>query len=263
MMYRILLARERWLMVGWSVGLLLYFFVIGISYATVKDHGAGLDEVWQALPQELRDAFGGAPSIASPGGYLESQGTSLLPLILGGALIAQATRRLSGAEQAGELDLVLSLPVRRSTYFWAHWGVGATHAVAWTLAAALGAVAGMGLAGAPASSLPRLAFMVAETLPFALAVQAGAALAGAALHRRPPGLAILSGVLAAAFLIQIVGSLDPSVEWLRWFSPYALWAQGDPYEYAPNPWYLVACWAITVVCLPVASRIWQRKDLKG
>lgn len=262
MMYLIQLARERGLLVGWALGLLLYFFIIGISYATVKDH-PGLDEVWEELPPELREAFGGAPSITTPGGYLESQGTSLLPLILGGVLLSQATRRLSGAEQAGELDLVLSLPVRRSTYFWAHWMVGLTHAVVWTLAATLGTVVGMAAAGVRGEDLLRIAYMVVEVLPFALAVQAGALLAGAALHRRPPGIAILSVALAAAFLLQIVGSLDPSVEWLRWFSPYALWVQGDPFAYRTNPWYLLSVALVVGACLPLAVRAWLRKDLKG
>lgn len=262
MMYGIQLARERWLLVGWAVGLLVYFFVIGVSYATVKDH-PGLDRIWEELPTELREAFGGAPSITTPGGYLESQGTSLLPLILGGVLIAQATRRLAGAEQQGELDLILSLPVRRSTYFWAHWGVGATHAVAWTLAAALGTVLGMAAAGVRGETLLRIAYMVVEVLPFALAVQAGALLAGVGLHRRSPALGILTAVLAVSFLLQIVGSLDASVAWLRWLSPYALWVKGEPFEYDTDLGYLLAVVLIVGVCLPLAHRQWLRKDLKG
>jgi hypothetical protein len=263
MMYRIQLARERWLLLGWSIGLLLYFFIIGISYATVKDHEAGIDQLWQELPEPLREAFGDAPSITTPGGYFEARGTSLLPLVLGGALIAQATRRLSGAEQLGELDLVLSLPLRRSTYFWTHWAVGATHAVTWILASAAGAVAGMAAAGTSAGDLARIAFMVVEVLPFVLAVQAGALWAGAGLHRRSPGVAILSAALATAFLVQIVASLDASVEWLRWFSPYALWVQGEPFEYRPSLWYLLACTALVALSLPMAARVWLRKDLKG
>jgi putative exporter of polyketide antibiotics len=263
MMYRIQLARERSLLLGWSIGLLLYFFIIGASYATVKDHEAGIDELWRELPEPLRKAFGDAPSITTPGGYFEARGTSLLPLVLGGALVAQATRRLSGAEQEGELDLVLSLPLRRSTYFWTHWGVGATHAAVWLLASAAGAVAGMAAAGVPLQDLPRIAFMVLEVLPFALAVQAGALWAGAGLHRRPPGVAILSAALATAFLLQIVGSLAASVEWLRWFSPYALWVQGEPYRYDSNPWYLVACALLIAGCLPLAARVWLRKDFRG
>ncbi len=256
MMYRIQLARERWLLVGWSLGLLVYFFIIGISYATVKDHEAGLDALWEELPEPLRKALGDSPSITTPGGYFEARGTSLLPLVLGGALVAQATRRLSGAEQSGELDLVLSLPVRRTTYFWSHWGVGATHAVAWVVAAMVGSVSGMAVHAAIIDG-PE------QVLPFVLAVQAGAILAGAALHRRPPGTAILAATLAALFLLQIVGSLDESVEWVLWFSPYAMWVRGDPFHYQPDPWYLIVSWAIIAGCLPLASRIWQRKDLKG
>ena len=42
MTYGTQLARERVLLLGWSLGLLVYFFVIGISYAAVKDHEKGL-----------------------------------------------------------------------------------------------------------------------------------------------------------------------------------------------------------------------------
>lgn len=262
MMYGVLLGRQRTLLAGWAVGLFLYFAVIGVSYAAIKDQPS-YDELWENLPQSVRDAFGGTRSITSPGGYLESQGTSLLPILLGAALLAQATRRLSGAEQAGELDLVLSLPVRRSTYFWAHAAAGATLALAWTLATALGTVLGMAAAGVQGDALPRIAYMVVEVLPFAFAVQAGGLLAGAGLHRRSPGIAIVSAALALAFLLQIVGSLGPDLEWLRWFSPYALWLQGEPYEYRTSGWYLLACGAIVAVCLPVAAAVWKRKDLKG
>jgi ABC-2 type transport system permease protein len=262
-LYRIHLARERLQLVGWSLGLLAYFFIIGASYATVKDHAEGIDKLWQELPAPLREAFGDAPSISTPGGYFEARGTSLLPLVLGGALVAQATRRLSGAEQAGELDLVLNLPVRRSTYFWSHAAVGWTHIAAWLAAASVGAVAGMAVAGTPSSALPRIAFMVFEVAPFVLAVQAAALWAGAGLHRRNPGVAILTCALAAAFLLQVVGSLDDSVHWVRWFSPYALWVEGDPFQFRSNPWYLAVSGVLVAVSLPLAARVWLRKDLKG
>ena len=263
MMYGIQLARERSLLLGWSIGLLLYFFVIGISYAAVKDHEKGLDALWEELPQPLRDAFGDAPSITTPGGYFEARGTSLLPLVLGGALVAQATRRLSGAEQAGELDLVLSMPVRRSSYFWAHAAVGATHAVCWLAASAVGAMVGMAMAGVDGSDLPRIAFMLLDVLPFVLAVQASALWAGAALHRRSPGITILASALATAFLMHVVGSLDGSLQWLRWLSPYSLWVQGDPFGYDSDAGYLVVCTAYVVVGLSVAAFTFARKDLKS
>lgn len=258
----ILLARQKGLAFGWSVGLFLYFLVIGVAYIAIKDQPS-YDEIWESLPPSVRDAFGGSQSITSPGGYLESQGTSLLPLILGGVLLAQATRRLCGAEQEGELDLVLSLPLRRDTYLWTHWAVGCILASLWTLSAALGSVAGMAIAGVHGFALVRLLYMVVEVLPFVLAVHAGSILAGAALHRRGPGIGIVAGVLAAWFLLQVVGSLSDATEWLLWLSPYSLWLRGDPYEFRTDAWYLAACLAIVVVCLWFARRSWDRKDLLG
>lgn len=262
-LFGVLLARERAFLIGWALGLLAYFLVIGISYSTVKDHEKGLDAVWRDLPQSLKDALGDAPSITTPGGYFEARGTSLLPIVLGGALAAQATRRLAGAEQAGELDLVLSLPIRRSTYFWSHWGVGALQAVVWLAACAIGGVVGMALAGVPGEVLGRIAFMVAEVLPFLLAVQAGSLLAGAAFHRRPPATALISSVLALFFLLQIVGNLDDSLHWLRVFSPYALWVQGDAFQFRSDPGYLAESVLLFGLGLCLGSRAWLRKDLKG
>lgn len=262
-LYGVLLARERWLLVGWALGLLVYFFVIGVSYATVMDHEKGLDALWQELPEAFRKTFGDTPTITTPGGYFEARGTSLLPLVLGGALAMQATRRLSGAEQSGELDLVLSLPVRRSTYFWSHWAVGVTHLAVWILAVIVGAVVGMAMAGTPGDALPRIAFMVVDLVPLVLAIHASALWAGAALHRRSPGVAILTSALAAAFLLQLVGSLDDSVGWVRLLSPYGLWMLGEPFEYRVAAGYLIVCAAFVVVGLTAASSKWKRKDLKG
>ncbi len=121
----------------------------------------------------------------------------------------------------------------------------------------------MALAGTPLDVLPRLGYMVAEVLPFLLAVQAGALLAGAGLHRRPPGVAILSAALAAAFLLQIVAGLDDSVECLSWFSPYARWAQGDAYNFQSDAAYMAYNAGIVALCLPLARMVWLRKDFKG
>ena len=261
-MYRILLARGRGQLVGWAVGLFLYFVVIGVSYLVIKDEPS-YDELWESLPPSVRDAFGGTDSITSPGGYLESQGTTLMPVVLGAALIALATRRLSGAEQAGELDLVLSLPVTRRAYFWSHWGAGATAAGVWTAAAGLGAVVGMAIAGVQGWDLARVFYMLAETLPFGLLLHAGATLAGAALHRRGPGIAVAAGVLAAFFLLQIVASLGEAVAWLRWFSPYALWLRGDPFAFRTDGVYVAVCLVAGALCLWLADMAWARKDLKG
>lgn len=257
-----MLARQKGQAIGWSIGLFLYFLVIGVAYVAIKDQPS-YDEIWDSLPPSVRDAFGGSQSITTPGGYLESQGTSLLPLILGGALLAQATRRLSGAEQEGELDLLLSLPLRRQTYLWSHWAVGALMALVWTLAAAGGSVLGMALAGVDGFALVRLLYMVLEVLPFALAAHAIGILAGAALHRRGPGIGIAAAVLAAWFLLQVVGSLADSTEWLLWLSPYSLWLRGDPYRFHTDLAYVAVCMALVAACLALAHRAWLRKDLLG
>jgi len=260
-LFGVQLARERTFFLAWAAGLLVYFFVIGVSYTQVKDHAKGVDALWRDLPQSLKDAFGDVQSVTTPGGYFEARGTALLPIVLGGALAAQATRRLSGAEQAGELDLVLSLPVRRAGYFWGHWAVGLLCALAWLAAAAAGGVSGMAVAGVAAGDLPRLAFMVAEVLPFLLGVHGGALLAGAALHRRPPGTAIVASALAAFFLLQIVGNLDASLHWLRAFSPYAMWVQGDAFHFRSDWGYLAESGGLLVVGVALAAWRWRRKDL--
>lgn len=262
-LYRVLLARERALLLGWAAGLFAFFLAVGLSYAAVRDHPRGVERVWDELPPSVRDAFGSVEDVTSPGGYYKARAASLLPLVLGGALAAQATRRLSGAEQAGELDHVLSLPVRRSQYLLAHWAVGATHAVAWLAAAGVAGIGGMALAGLEAAEVPRLAAMAVEVLPFALAAQAGALWAGAALHRRAPGAAILASALAAAYLIQVVSGLDGSLEWLSWLSPYARWARGEVSPYRPDLGYLLWCAGLVALCVPMAFRAWRRKDLTG
>jgi hypothetical protein len=122
---------------------------------------------------------------------------------------------------------------------------------------------GMAAAGVDGADLPRIAFMLVDILPFVLAVQAGALWAGAALHRRTPGIAILTSALAAGFLMHVVGSLDESLQWLRWLSPYSLWVQGNPFEYDSDAGYLVVSFAYIAVGLFVASFTWNRKDFKG
>jgi hypothetical protein len=105
--------------------------------------------------------------------------------------------------------------------------------------------------------------MVLDAVPLVLAIHASALWAGAALHRRSPGVAILTSAVATAFLLQVVGSLSDDTSWLRLLSPYGLWTSGDPYGYATDGGYLVVSAAFVAVGLFVAAFTWNRKDLKG
>lgn len=262
-LFTALLRQERGVTLGWGIGLLAYAFFIGTSYAFIADSAADYEQIWDSMPEGLREAFGGDLSIASVGGYYASQLGSYLPLLLGLFLIATATKRLAGAEESGLLDHLLARPVSRRRHV-----VTLSFAVLASAGLVLvgllaGTVAGFLVAGVTAADLGRLALAVVDAIPAVLFFLALGLLLGATFHRRGPAMAVGTGIALGLYALEVVAKVVDELDWMSYATPYGYYSRSDLFHGAPDPLHWLLLPMAALVMASVAVRSFDRKDLKG
>jgi ABC-2 type transport system permease protein len=262
-LFSILLRQERAVILGWGLGLLAYAFFIGSSYAFIADSAADYENIWETMPEGLREAFGGDMSIASVPGYYTSQLGSYLPVLLGLFLLAAATKRLAGAEESGLLDHLLARPVSRKRH-------ATTLALALVATAGLvfagllvGTLAGFLVGGVGALDLGRLVLAVADAVPATLFFLGLGLLLGAGLHRRGPAFSIGVGIALGLYALEIVAKVVDELEWLSYATPYGYYSRSDLFNGDPDVLYWVLLPVAALAMAVVAVRVFDRKDLKG
>ena len=109
------LRDQRRTFLWWSAGLSAVNALIIILYPSVEDVPE-LDAIMESMPEALARLFmGDVVNLTSPEGYLNSQLFILvLPLLFLVFTIGRGSGAIAGEEERGTLDLLLSLPVRRS-----------------------------------------------------------------------------------------------------------------------------------------------------
>jgi ABC-2 type transport system permease protein len=213
--------------------------------------------------ESLLKAFGAA-DIASPGGYLDGQLYALmLPLLLSGMALVHVTGLTSGDEDAGRLELLLALPVRRRTLWLARYL--AVVVVLALVAAAIAAIVGVTLRPFSFDDVG-VGRVLAATAACALLAAFHAAigfLAGAAGCRRglSAGIAVL--VLVAGYVLAFLAPLADALSGARKLSPW-WWALGEqPVSDGVSGARLLLVVAATAVLVVAGLLAVERRDVRS
>jgi ABC-2 type transport system permease protein len=259
----ILLRQERAVILGWGLGLLAYSFFIGTSYAFVAESAADYEQIWENMPEGLREAFGGDIDIASVPGYYSSQLGSYLPVLLGLFLLATATKRLAGAEESGLLDHLLARPVTRKRHLSALTVALLATAGLVFLGLLTGTLTGFLIGGVSPADLGRLTLAVLDAVPITVFFLGLGLLLGAGFHRRGPAYAVGIGIALGLYALEIVAKVVDELEWMSYATPYGYYSRSDLFNGHPDAlyWFLLplSAGAMGVVAL----RVFDGKDLKG
>jgi ABC-2 type transport system permease protein len=211
----------------------------------------------------LLEAFG-AQDLGTPSGYLDGQMYALmLPLLLSGMAIAHVTALTSGDEDAGRLELVYALPVRRSSIWLSR--LAAAFAV---LLGAAAVVVGVVVATRPVFSLEEVSVgrLVWATSCCALlaAFHASIAFVAGALgarRGRAVGAAVLVLVVGylLSFLAPLAQALEPARAWSPWY-----WALGErPVSDGPDLLLLLVLVLGTAAAVISGTIAISRRDLRS
>ena len=217
------LSRARGRLVSLSLGIAVFLFLVGLSYAAVDQNT--VRQLYESLPPALR-AFSGAGDIASPGGYLGSSFIHPVPLVIQGAVAISMGTAAARDLESGLGELMLSRHLSRRAWLGAHaiaTGLGVTLV---GLAAGAGALAAMVVVEdlgdiSPADLVP----VVAGSVLLFSAIAAIALLATALARTGGAAVGWAAGVVVVMYALNYLARVWRSAEPL---GPLSVFHYFDP-----------------------------------
>lgn len=247
---------HRRVLLSWGVPLSAMSALMALLWPSIE---GSVDTLLDSYPDQLKEAFN-IRALDSVEAYIDAEMLSLIvPLALAVLAVRAIVRVLSGAEERGYLDLVLTTPVARRTLvagaFVVAAGVVAAVLAMMTVVTWLAAV----LVGAD-PSLGILARGMANVWPLAVFFAGLAALGCGWSHTGAPVTAVASGVLVGMYLLDLLGKLADTVEPLRYLSVFKYY--GSAIQDGIDP-IAFACVTLAGVVLAVIGALaFERRDVR-
>jgi ABC-2 type transport system permease protein len=195
-----------------------------------------MDELMESYPAELKEAFN-IRELTSVEAYIDAEMLSfIVPFALAFLAIRVIAKMLSGAEERGYLDILLTAPVARRTLV-----AGAAVVAAAVTAMVLAVVTAMtwvaGVVFGVDPSLVVLGRGMANVWPLAMFFAGLAVLVSGRAHSGAPVTAIAAGTLVGMYVIDLVGKLADPIEPLRTVSAFKYYGSAiqdgiDPLAFA-------------------------------
>ena len=242
-------------LLAWGLPLgLMSAFIVAI-FPSVED---ALGRAIRDYPTELKEAFS-IGELATVEQYLEAEMLSLIvPLALGYLAVRSIASGLSGSAETGRLDVLLSAPVSRSSLVASGFLATAIELAAVLAVSLLLTMIGSWLAGAGLAFGPALAGF-ANVWPLAL-VFAGLGVVVTGLSLRTSVVTgSVAGVLVAMYVIDLVGRLDTSLDWVRYGSVFRYY--GTAIEDGIDPLAFCGVAAVAIGMAAFGAALFERRDL--
>lgn len=240
---------------GLPIGLMAAFVVA--IYPSVED---SISKVVSEYPEGLKEAFG-IGELATVEQYLQAEMLSLIvPLALGYLAVRAVASGLAGAAESGRLDVLLSAPVSRhricaAGFLGAAVELAAVLALSWALTMLGSVVADAGLAAGPAAA------GYASVWPLALLFAGCGILACAASLRTAVVTGVVAGLLVAMYVIDLVGKLDPGLDWVRYGSVFRYY--GNAIEDGIDPLAFLGVTAVAMLVGLLGAVLFERRDVSA
>jgi len=249
------LDERRRSLLAWGLPLGLMSALVVAIYPSVQD---ALATAIREYPPALKEAFG-IGELSTVEQYLEAEMLSLIvPLAAGYLAVRSVASGLSGAAESGRLDVLLSAPLSRRRLVASGFAATAIE-LASVLAVALAlTLAGSLLAGAGLSVGSSLAGF-ANVWPLALLFAGlGVVVTGWSL-RTSVVTGSVAGVLVAMYVADLVGRLDPGLDWIRYASVFRYY--GRAIEDGVDPVAFAGVTAVAVALAALGAALFERRDI--
>lgn len=249
------LSDRRRSLPAWGLPLgLMSAFVVAI-FPSVED---SIGKAVADYPPALKEAFG-IGELANVEQYLQAEMLSLIvPLALGYLAVRAVAGGLAGAAESGRLDVLLSAPVSRRRLCAAGFIATALELAAVLAITALLTGLGSFLAGAGLALGPAVAGF-ANVWPLALLFAGLGVVACAWSLRTGIVTGAAAGVLVAMYVIDLVGKLDPGLDWVRYGSVFRYY--GNAIEDGIEPLAFGGIVAAAVALAAIGAWLFERRDI--
>lgn len=249
------LRDQRRSILAWGLSLGALGGFMAAIYPSIQD---SIDKMVKSYPSGLKEAFG-VTSMDTVEGYVHAEMFSLIvPLALAFYAIRIVSAAIVGAEQRGDLDTVLSLPVSRrvliaGTFIVAALASLAVMAITGVMTFAAGRAAGTSIdAGLTAAG-------VLGVWPLAVLFAGVAALACGWLRGRRSVTGLAMGTVVAMYALDLAGRLASSLDDLRWVSAFRYY--GAPIRDGLDVVASLGLLGCGVVLAVIAATMFDRRDL--
>ena len=208
----------------WTLGIVL-LAATSVAFWPSLEGTESLNDLMETSP-ELMEAFG-VQDMSTASGYLDAQMYALmLPLLLSGLAIASASGITAGDEDAGRLELLHALPVKRETVWLTRLGAAllvVAVVAALTAAAVAASIGPFSLDGISAGRVLAATFACGLLAAFHASVAYAVAGLGGS---RGVSAGVAVGVLFTGYVASYLLPLSDSLEGFRRISPW-YWAIGS------------------------------------
>lgn len=238
----------------WAVAFSLYSAMLMATYPSLRDSGAlSMD----AYPEAMIEAFN-IQDMSEVTNYLESQVTSIAPLVIAFFAIMTFAGAIAGAEERGSLDITLGTPLPRRDIVLANWiavvvlllGILTTTAlVTWLVAVVIDVDLG----------LRRTLEGFLNVFPITMAFGSLALALSARLRSRGAVIGISFAVLFLMYLINIVGQIADELGDLRWVSAFRYY--GSAIMDGINWGHVAILLGVSGLLLLAAIVLFERRDV--
>lgn len=257
------LRDQRWSLLLWSLAIIGYVVLMCAVYPTIGESQDALEGLIDSLPPAVK-AFimGQAGDFFTPSGYLGARVFALLsPLVLLIFGVGLGSRTVAGEEDGGTMGVILAYPIARGPALAQKYLMVLTAAVALVVAHLAGLLIGTRAVGMDVS----VTRLLQASLSLWLLAVLGASLAfaaGAAGARRGAATAIAAGLLLITYLLDTIGLLVKSLDWLRELSFFYYYGGGQVLNRGLEPVHVAVLLAVIGACVGVAFYAFPRRDIR-
>lgn len=249
------LHERRRSLLSWGLPIGFWSAFVVVIYPSVED---ALAKAIASYPEALKQAFGIA-ELTSVEQYLNAEMLSLIvPLAVGYLAVRSLASGLSGAAESGRLDVLLSAPVSRSRLVASGFAATAVELAAVLFVSLLLTLLGSLLAGAGLSFTRALAGF-ANVWPLGLLAAGFGVLVTSRSLRTSVVTGSVAGALVAMYVLDLVGRLDTSLDWVRYASVFRYY--GRAIEDGIDPLAFAGVTAVAVACAALGAALFERRDL--
>lgn len=225
--YQKALYDRRWGLVAWMVTLWSLAVLVGSLYQVVGENPA-IADMLENLPESARLVIAAAPDLSTPAGFYDLEMFNFtLPLVVSIVVILQGVGAVAGEEQAGTLDLLLSVPISRRRTVAESFGAVATSSVLLASANAVGMLAAGRMFDLELTRAAVVEANVALAL-FGVAVGSGALAAGSWIGRRGRALGLVALGWLASYLVYAYSDLSAFLDSIKGLSLFYVYQGAHP-----------------------------------
>ena len=249
-----LLDRRR-VVLTWGLSLGALGAFMAAIYPSIQ---STVDEVAKNYPAGLREAFG-VQAMDTVEGYVHAEMFSLIvPLAIGFFAIRAIASATVAAEENGELDTILSLPLPRWVLMLGAYIVMALSTA--TIMAIVGVLTF--LAGRLAGTHISAGLVTAGVLgvwPLAMFFGGVSGLIAGAMHSSRSVIGIAVGVLVGMYALDLAGRLAHNLEMIRWLSAFRYY--GAPMRDGIDPVTFIGLTLAGLLLLGLGTHLFERRDV--